>query len=150
VTQAAPQLGCQKYREAMILHAPFEISSRLLPALHIAGAWVQIEYCGGTDDGRQRYRYTVDLPGGCEHVGQDLASGVGGGSLLLGFQCLLDFLSAAGESYGYHQRTGEPGENEDLFPPAVAEWAWQNSDELDLTRLEITEMDQPLIEERQP
>lgn len=52
---------------------------------------------------------------------------------------LLTFLGAAAESYSYRQRTGRNGENEDLFPAPVVEWAYQNSDELSMLAMELEE-----------
>lgn len=119
------------------LSEPFEISPRLLPALNIGGAWVQLEYSNRDGrEGRVRYRWTIDLPDGSEHSDDDLQSGaMGGGDLLNGFESLLGFLGAAAESYRYrvfHLKEDEPDEdsNEGLFPPAVTEWAYQNSDDI--------------------
>jgi hypothetical protein len=128
----------------MILHPPFEISARLLPSLHIGGAWVSLEYAGSTSDGRQRFRYYIDLPDGTEHVAAELKSGVGGCDLQEGFENLLAFLGAAAESYRYR---GMQGENSDLFPESVNAWAALNSDEIDLARLDIEEATTRLIEE---
>jgi hypothetical protein len=55
-------------------------------------------------------------------------------------------LDACGESYGYGLRTGQSGENADLFPEQVAEWAYQNSDELSMLACELEE-NKGLIEE---
>ena len=52
---------------------------------------------------------------------------------------LLAFLDACGESVNFTQRTGIEGDNNDLFPPHVAEWAAANTDELSLVRLELEE-----------
>lgn len=121
----------------MILHPPFQISPRLLPALCIDGAWIQLEYVAPWDDGRTRYRYTIDLSNGHEFIGDDLQSGVGGGSLQDGFAALLDFLSAAAESYRYTQR-GHASDNDDLFPPAIMEWCGDvGSDEFAILREDI-------------
>lgn len=131
----------------MNLHPPFQITPRLLPGLQVGKGWIQLEYCKSKDSSRQGYRWTIDLPDGSEHSGDDLASGCGGGSLQSGFASLLSFLGACAESYSYRQRTGRQGENEDLFPPAAAEWAAQNSDEIDMLALEIEESKGTLIEE---
>lgn len=120
----------------MTLNPPFKISSRLLPALEVGGATIQLEICGGTHDGSTRYRWTIDLPDGSEHSGTDLKSGCGGGDLQSGFESLLNFLGAAAESWRYR---GTEGENSDLFPQPVVEWAAQNSDELSMLACEIEE-----------
>lgn len=120
----------------MTLREPVRISSRLLPGVQVGGAWVQLEYAGETSEGRQRYKWTIDLPDGSEFSGSDLKSGCGGGSLQSGFESLLSFLGAAAESWRYR---GAEGENSDLFPQAVVEWAAQNSDEISLLQLEMSE-----------
>ena len=91
---------------------------------------------GVTGDGRTRYRYHIDLPGGFEHTGEDLKSGVGGGSLQEGFGSLLSFLGAAAEG----------GESADLFPPRVVKWAHENADEIAALGCEVEEK-QGLIDE---
>jgi hypothetical protein len=115
----------------MILRGPFKISARLLPSLEIAGASVQLEYSNrpGSDSGRVRYRWTIDLPDGGEHSADDLQSGRGGGSLLEGFASLLSFLGAAAEG----------GENADLFPAPIVAWAATCSDEIAMLAFEIEE-----------
>ena len=129
----------------MKLNPPFEISPRLLPAVRVGSAFVSIEFAGQTSDGRARYRYHIDTPD-WEYTGDDLKSGVGGGSLESGMESLLSFLSACGEAVAYSQRTGRESENADLFPPHVAQWCYQNSDELSLLQFEISEAEFDLIE----
>lgn len=139
----------------MILHPPIEITARLLPGVRIGQAFLSIEYAAPAWDKefsgwRTRYRYHIDLPDGFECSSDDLKSGLGHHGLLQGLGDLLCFLEACGESYGWwlrHGRNGERGENQDLFPPQVAEWAYQNSDELALVRSEIEQAPKPLIEE---
>lgn len=92
------------------------------------------------------YGCFIDLPDGSEHEISDLRSGCQGGTTLEGFASLLSFLGAAGESYGFTQRTGIRGECADLFPPVVTEWAYQNSDEITMLGCEIEESETPLIE----
>ena len=130
----------------MRIAQPCVITSRLLPGIQIGDGSISIEYAdllhnAAIDGGRQRYRWYLDIPAG-EFSGDDLKSGVGGGSLQSGLESLLSFLSAAGESWAYDIRQGGDGaggENSDLFPPAVAEWAAQNSDELSMAAMEIEE-----------
>lgn len=129
----------------MKLHAPFEISARLLPAVRIGKSWISIEAHGETSDGRTRYRYHIDTPD-FEYTGSDLKSGVGGGDLAEGMASLLAFLSACAESRSYGERTGRAGENADLFPDNVGQWAQAHSDEIGMLQLEIEESQLPLIE----
>jgi hypothetical protein len=128
------------------LRPPTIITPRLLPGVRIGDVFVSIEYSRRPgSEGRTRYTYHVDLPAG-EVTGYDLQSGAGGGTLQEGLENLLCFLEAAAESYSYRLRTGRQGENEDLFPPPVVEWAYQHSDEIAMTRLELEE-DKTLIVE---
>ncbi len=124
----------------MKLHAPFEISARLMPAVRIAGATLSLNLSGRqTSDGRDVYVCWIDLPDGSEHEITDLRSGCQGGSVQEGMGALLSFLSAAAESRQYRERTGRKGENEDLFPAPVVDWAADNSDEISLIASEIEE-----------
>ena len=132
--------------ETMKLNPPFEISPRLLPAVRVGSAFVSIEFAGQTSDGRARYCYHIDTPD-WEYTGADLKSGAGGGSLESGMESILYFLSACGEAVAYSQRTGRESENADLFPPHVAQWCYQNSDELSLLQFEISESETELIED---
>lgn len=130
----------------MTLHPPFEISGRLLPAVRVGDATISIKFDGQTRDGRTRYRWFIDAPG-VDATGNDLCSGVGGGSIQEGMASLLSFLSACGESYGYQQSHASPyagtefdGDgNAGLFPLDVAAWAYQKSDELSLLEWELSE-----------
>lgn len=139
----------------MKLHPPFLIGSRLLPCLTVGGATLSLErddYASAyrSPDGRDVYRWTIDLPGGSGHSDNDLRSGCQGGSLQSMFGTLLGFLSAAGESLRYCEGQGrEPDEddNASLFPPAVTQWARENADELSMLACEIEETDTALIEE---
>ena len=119
----------------MILHPPFSIGSRLLPSLTVGDGTLSLEQVGRDRFGRGVYRWYVDILAG-EFSAADL---VGPGGLQAVFGSLLAFLGAAAESYGYSQRSGQQGENSDLFPPAVVEWAYQHSDELSMLQCEIEE-----------
>lgn len=124
----------------MILKDPCIITSRLMPGVAIGGARISIGWSkrpGG--EGRARAEYWIDLPDGTEHHGDDLQSGVGGGNLREMLVSLLSFLGACGESVNYGQRTGRDGENANLFPPPVAQWADENSDELACVGCDIEE-----------
>lgn len=116
----------------MNLQSPFVISPRLLPALQIGGAWIQLEMLPRESDGRNRYRYTIDLPGARKPViGSDLRSGCHRGTLQEGFGSLLCFLDSCGESF----RRG--GENKNIFPRNVAKWASEQESELFFVREQI-------------
>ncbi len=126
----------------MELRNPFIISSRLLPAIVIGGATIQLEYDGESSDGRTVYKWTIDLADGSEFSCNDLSSGCGGGSLQDGFKYLLSFLGAAGESFDDYD---DPDSNARMFPRAVSEWAAQNSDELTSASIELEESTEELI-----
>lgn len=110
-----------------------------MPAIKIGSAWISLDCGKTTSEGRTRYNVWIDLPDGTEHHITDLKSGCGGGDVQSGFVALLSFLGAAAESYSYRQRTGRKGENEDLFPANVVEWAYQNSDEITMLECELDE-----------
>lgn len=128
----------------MKLHHPFIITSRLAPGLSVGGASISFE----------RGQFVIDLPDGAEHVVTDfrfpqgrIAGDTDGDVLADGFAAILSFLSACAESRQYATRTGRPGENADLFPENVGEWAESCSDELGMLSCEIEESEESLIEE---
>lgn len=118
----------------MQLKHPFFISSRLLPAVKVGEDVLSIEFGRLSPDGRIHYRVYVDFADGTEFVDESLRSGVGGGSLRDGMSSYLSFLGAAAESY----RSGS-GENADLFPQHVVEWAHQHDGEISAAQMEIEE-----------
>ena len=128
----------------MILHAPFMISSRLLPALQVEGLTISLDYSDTPGDGgRTRYWYaldfysdgTLDIP---EYEAEDLQSGVGGGTLQEGFESLLSFLEHAAETYRYHIRETEE-EYEPVFTWEIDEKLYCVADEIGMLRIEIEE-----------
>lgn len=124
----------------MIINEPCVITSRLLPGVRVGqgedAGEVSIEYAKRDGrDGRARYQWHIDIAAG-EFSGDDLQSGCGGGSLQEGLESLLSFLGAAAESCRYK---GMEGENANLFPQPVVEWACQNSDELGTLACELEE-----------
>lgn len=136
----------------MILHPPFSISARLLPALRLPdGGTIQLEYSRRPGrDGRTRYKWTIDLPSGEEFTGEDLQSGCQGGSLAEGFKSLCSFLSAAADSYRHRGLDWEnvtEDDNAHGWDRAVVEWACWNSDEISMLGMEIEESEAQLIEE---
>lgn len=135
----------------MKLHDPFFIASNLNPAVRVGGATISIwpsETPSGYDRfGKPCWAYEIQLPNGERHEGHDLF----GWEETQGMMAtLLSFLGACAESRQRRERMGEteidPDDNEGLFPPAVAEWAAQNSDEIACLRCEIEET-KNLIEE---
>ena len=131
----------------MILHAPIEITARLLPGIKVGDAYLSIDYDDEPgDDGRTRYRYFIDLPDGVEHENDDLRSGCDGGNLVEGLASLLNFLSACGKSMEC-RLDEEPGEFANMFPVVVGEWCAENQNELSLLSLELEETETVLIEE---
>ncbi len=140
----AGKAGCELVK--FELDSPVEITSRLMAGVRVGGATISIEYGGVTEDRRRKYHYFIDLPDGTEYESDDIASGVGGGTLQSGLENLLGFLSACGESWNYVGHDGERGENADLFTPVVAEWASQNSDELESFEFELRENPKCIVE----
>jgi hypothetical protein len=130
----------------MILKSPIEITSRLMAGVRVGGATLSIDYLRQDRDGRDVYDVWIDLPDGREERITDLKSGCQGGGLQEGLGSLLSFLGAAAESYRYRMSTGRAGENEELFSPAIVEWAYGCSEEIDGLALEIEESE-GLIEE---
>lgn len=126
----------------MKLYHPFIIAPNLEPGLEIGGAYITLQYGSRPHpERRQRYEWTWFM-GDKEESGDDLASGVGGGTLQQGFESMLSFLSA------FASATEPDDENHDLFPQPMREWAEQNSDELEIAWLELNERrDEQLIEE---
>lgn len=128
----------------MKLNSPFHISARLMPALTVANAAISLEYTGKRDgENRPVFAWVIDLPDGSEHSGADLRGGCGAKAELQEmFETLFSFLSAAGESFSHAERTGldgMEGENSDLFPFAVTQWAANNMDEITMAQIELTE-----------
>jgi hypothetical protein len=113
-----------------------------MAGVDIGDGTISIEY-GGERRGRQVYHYAIDIPG-FEYEGDDIVSGIGGGSLQYGLECLLSFLSAFAESRRYGNTDSD---NWDLFPDELADWAMANSDEFSLLELELSESETALIEE---
>lgn len=123
----------------MKLHSPFFISSRLAPAVKIADATLSF------DSGS----FVLDFADGSTHQITGfrfpqcrIAGATDESELQSGFAAICGFLSACAESRQYASRKGlDPmeGENSDLFPPTVGEWAESVSDELAMLSLELEE-----------
>lgn len=122
----------------MILHAPFIISSALAPGLRIGEvATLSLLDTEVTTDNRDRARFELYFDDGREpYVDDKLRSGVGGfRSTVDAFESFLAFLEAAAESYKYD------GDNTDLFPPHIVEWAADHSDDICDARCSICDED---------
>lgn len=131
----------------MLLYPPFEITPRLLAGVKVDGAWLAIDHVGNAGD-RMVYRWYIDFPDGREFGEADLKSGTQGATTQEMFGSFLSFLSACGEAYRDQTSRGDaPTDTATLFPPAVAEWAYTHSDELDTLREEIEQAGAVLIEE---
>ena len=133
----------------MIIHPPCCITARLMAGIQVGDGTISIEYGKSVDrHGRHNYHYCIDFPDGENHPylelheGEDL-SGFGG--LQEGLRSLLSFLSAAADAYWY-EMSGRESDNGDLFPPAVMEWAYRNSDAIEMAEMELEETPN-LIEE---
>ncbi len=129
----------------MIISAPCIITARLLPGLRLPdGGTISIDYADRAgDETRVRYRYYIDLPDSTEYSADDLQSGnIRGEGLQSGLASLLAFLGASAESFAYDIRrggNGMGGENSELFPRPVVEWASQNADEISMLAYELEE-----------
>lgn len=138
----------------MILHAPFFISSRLLPALKINDAVLSLESISERDfEGRQSAAFILDLPDGSEYKDSSMQSGCQGfygmgGRMQDIFAGFMSFLDAAAESYMYAENaySNDSDSNMSMFPQNVVEWAAENADEIGILRIEIEETDEVLIE----
>ena len=126
------------------MKGPFFIGSRLLPAVRIGGDMVvSIEYGERSRDNRAAYIVHFDHCDGRSHTEETLFSGVGGGGLQRGMEAMMSFLGAAAESYRY---AGMEGENSNLFPEWITEWAYLNENEIASLGLELAESE-GLLEE---
>lgn len=85
---------------------------------------------------RQRYGYKITTKT-WEYIGNDIRSGCGAApDVSEAARTLFGFLAACAESRAYVTRSGGRGENADLFPEYVGQWAEENSDDLSILSLE--------------
>lgn len=104
---------------------PFLIGPRLMPAVRLSdGSVVSMEAVARDPRGGERFtwRYTIDDASGVELV--DAADINGPTDHAEAFATLSSFLGAFAEA-------GEDGENADLFPESVRDWADANAEEFD-------------------
>jgi len=132
----------------MILHPPFMISSRLLPAVKIDDATISLELVPSNEpNGRQRVRWYFDAPG----IEESAADITGLGPLQEFFMSTLSFMGACAETVGYARRQGREldpdNDNSGLFPPSMHEWLDQHEDEISMMQCEIEDSGRKLIEE---
>lgn len=84
---------------------------------------------------RQQYSYRITTDD-WQYVGNDIHSGCGKDvDITDAARTLFAFLSACAESLTYRDVHGYGGDNADLFPSHVGEWAQMNSDELAMLSL---------------
>lgn len=136
----------------MKLKPPFIITSTLSPGLEIGDSVLHLlDASEVTEDNRDRAKFLLVTPG-FEYEDSQMESGVGGFRGTVGiFESFLGFIQAAIESAEYEMRTGLEGENTDLFPKHIVEWALEHKDAIDMAICEITDEDgypnESLIEE---
>lgn len=112
-----------------------KISSRLLPAVDVAGATISISPTPRRGrDGKPEWNWFVDLPDGREFSGAELWGFGDAGNML---ETLVSFLAACGESVAYSRRSGRDSENANLFEPALAEWCDSAAEELGMVGWEL-------------
>lgn len=137
----------------MKLFSPFAISARLAPALQIGAAWLSYD--------AESAQFVIDLPDGLEHafmvnLPRCRVRGVNDTPETLlqsQFAAALSFLGACAESRAYAVRSGEDaseGENSDLFPANVGEWAESVSDELAILTCELEESGSCILPDGMP
>lgn len=135
-----------------LLKPPFIITSTLSPGLKIGDSVLHLlDASEVTEDNRDRATFLLVTPT-FDYEESGLSSGVGGfHNTVEVFEMFLSFLLAAVESAEFEQRTGLEGENTDLFPKHVVEWAMDHKFDLEGLQLEITDEEgvarEELIEE---
>ena len=124
----------------MQLHDPFIITPRLLPGLKVGISYISLEKL---EKRGPRALAHMRIDGEINYLDASLQSGAGGfESIPEVFETFLGFLEAAIESYKFEERhPGLEGENSDLFPRAVVEWAVSHRSEIESLRTEICDED---------
>ncbi len=129
----------------MKLLPPFIISARLAPAIQIDKTTLSFDSQG----------FVLDFPDGSEYRIRDFRPGGGiagetpGDRLQSWFAAILGFLSACAESRQYARaRKGDPmkGENSDLFPESIGQWAEEHKSALEILWL-ITDENHGLLQD---
>lgn len=121
------------------MNSPLQITSRLAPGFVLGDAEISFETTDRRNpQGKPAWRMIVEIRSASTLRGhQSTIHGWGDAASIA--SAGLSFLSACAEAYGYRMRTGTCSDNVDLFPEWVAEWAYQNSDELAILQLELDE-----------
>lgn len=122
----------------MKLHPPFIITARLLPGLRLGDAWLGLTGIEPSDENRDCATFALDFADGSTYTDSSMRSGCGGfKGPVSAFNTFLSFLLAAVESLEYEQRTGRAGDNADLFPRHVVEWALDNKSDIESAQMDI-------------
>ncbi|MGE3483456.1 MAG: hypothetical protein AB7L09_01865 [Nitrospira sp.] len=113
-----------------------------MASIRICDATVTVEDTAQNNrEGRPVFEWTLKLDSGREWSESDLCGPVCGPEPseeeMLG--TFLSFLGAAIESRLFRERTGREGDNEDLFPADLLDWAAQHSDEISIVAIEMEE-----------
>lgn len=111
----------------MLLRDPFFIGPRLYPSLKVGEGTLSLASAAWTDEStplgrRLQFGFYLDTPD-FEYFDDRMQSGCGGCGAVEAFETFLGYLEAAVESYQFELRTGVEGDNTDLFPKYVVEWA---------------------------
>ena len=118
----------------MKLNSPFIISSRLLPAIQLGKATIQLERAGQLTNGKKIYRWTIDLDGE-EYSRTDLYCF---GNLQEGFENFIAFLYSEASLFNYEKQSKRiVSFKNKLFPEEITRWAAAHEDELAMLEDEL-------------
>ena len=117
----------------LTLRPPLAISPRLLPGVDIDGTWVQLD--------TQTWTIIIDHEGR-EYIEDDFRPGMlpadPSEAVRSAMGSVLSFLGAFAEACDpYYLSKYGPGENHDLFHADLAEWAYQNGDEIAMAGFDL-------------
>lgn len=114
-------------------HPPFIITSRLCPGLRLGDATLSLTGTDQSSEDRDRASFVLDFADGTTYAEDYLRGGAGGFQGPVGmFESFLSFLLAAVESLEFEQRhPGMTGQNTDMFPRHVVEWALDNKSDIE-------------------
>jgi hypothetical protein len=121
----------------MDLRPPFIIGARLLPALRIGDAVLNLESTALANC-RTRATFVLDIGDQTCRI-DDLYSGMNGyRSVVEPFAVMLSFMGACAEAF---RARANPGENADLFTPFVAQWCADHANDIDSAQCALTDGD---------